>query len=85
MDFIDLIVSYQNMMNCETNKMNCEHCEKKLPKLYFTDIVMTKHVNEVGQQVVKGTKELYFCNYKCSHKYVEHYQVKKKINFMKTL
>ena len=71
------------MMNCETNKMNCEHCEKKLPKLYFTDNVRTKHVNEVGQQVIKGTKELYFCNYKCSNKYVEHYQVKKKINFMK--
>jgi len=63
--------------------MNCEHCEKKLSDVYFTDNVKTKHVNEVGQQVVKGTKELYFCNYKCSNKYVEHYQVKKKINFMK--
>ena len=71
------------MMNCETNKMNCEHCEKKLSDVYFTDNVRTKHVNEVGQQVIKGTKELYFCNYKCSNKYVEHYQVKKKINFMK--
>jgi len=70
-------------MNCETNKMNCEHCEKKLSDVYFTDNVRTKHVNEVGQQVIKGTKELYFCNYKCSNKYVEHYQVKKKINFMK--
>ena len=63
--------------------MNCEHCEKKLPELYVTDNVNTTHVNEVGQKVIKGTKELYFCNYKCSNKYVEHYQVKKKINFMK--
>ena len=63
--------------------MNCEHCQKKLPELYFTDNVNTTHVNEVGQNVIKNTKELYFCNYKCSHKYVEHYQVKKKINFIK--
>ena len=62
--------------------MNCEHCEKKLSDMYFTDNVKTKHVNEVGQQVIKETKELYFCNYKCSNKYVEHYQVKKKINLV---
>jgi hypothetical protein len=63
--------------------MNCQHCEKKLPELYFTDIVRTKHVNEVGQNVDTGTKEMYYCDYECSRKYLEHYLVKKKINFMK--
>ncbi len=40
--------------------MNCEHCEKKLPELYYTDYVSTCHVNEVGQKVDTGNKELYF-------------------------
>ncbi len=34
--------------------MNCEHCEKKLSDVYFTDNVKTKHVNEVGQQSLKN-------------------------------
>jgi len=53
MDFIDLIVSYQNMMNCE-------HCEKKLPESYFIQTVGVFQVNEVGQKVDAGNKELYF-------------------------
>ena len=63
--------------------MNCQHCEKKLPELYYTDNVNTTHVNEVGQNVETGTKEMYYCDYECSRKYLEHYRVKKKINFMK--
>jgi len=49
-------------MNCETNKMNCEHCQKKLSELYYTDYVSMCHVNEAGQKVDTGNKELYFCN-----------------------
>jgi hypothetical protein len=63
--------------------MNCQHCEKKLPELYFTDNVNTTHVNEVGQTVDTGKKEMYYCDYECSRKYLQHYLVKKKINFMK--
>ena len=63
--------------------MNCQHCEKKLPELYFTDKVNTTHVNEVGQKVDTGTKQMYYCDYECSRKYLQHYLVKKKINFMK--
>ena len=63
--------------------MNCEHCEKKLSETYCIGYVNTSHVNEVGQKVNTGNKELYFCNYVCSNKYVEHYLVKRKITFMK--
>jgi hypothetical protein len=63
--------------------MNCQHCEKKLPELYFTDNVNTTHVNEVGQTVNTGIKQMYYCDYKCSRKYLQHYLVKKKINVMK--
>ncbi len=41
--------------------MNCQHCEKKLSDVYYTDYVSTCHVNEVGQKVDTGNKELYFC------------------------
>ena len=67
------------MMNCEF----CEFCEKKLSDVYFTDYVRTKHVNEVGQNVDTGAKEMYYCDYECSRKYLQHYLVKQKINFMK--
>ena len=70
-------------MNCETNKMNCEYCEKKLPELYVTDNVNTTHVNEVGQKVIKGTKELYFCNYECSSRRHKHFLVKQKMSLIK--
>ncbi len=53
-------------MNCETNKMNCEYCEKKLPELYYTEYINMTKVNEVGQKVDTGKKELYFCNYECA-------------------
>jgi len=68
-------------MNCE--KMNCEHCEKKLPDNYSISTVGTSHVNDVGQKVNTGNKELYFCNTECSSKYVEYSLVKRKIIFMK--
>ena len=68
-------------MNCE--KMNCEHCEKKLPDNYSIATVGTSHVNEVGQKVDTGIKELYFCSSKCGNKFVEHTLVKRKIIFMK--
>ena len=64
-------------------KMNCYHCQKKLSDVYFTDYVRTKHVNEVGQNVDTGAKEMYYCDYECSRKYLQHYLVKQKINFMK--
>ena len=70
-------------MNCQTNKMNCEHCQKKLSDVYYTDYVSTCHVNEVGQKVDTGNKELYFCNYECSCRRAEHYAVKQKIIFIK--
>ncbi len=70
-------------MNCKTNKMNCEHCQKKLSDVYYTDYVSTCHVNEVGQKVDTGNKELYFCNYECSCRRAEHYEVKQKIIFIK--
>jgi len=76
MDFIDLIVSYQNMMNCE-------HCEKKLPESYFIQTVGVFQVNEVGQKVDAGNKELYFCNYECKVQRSKHYLVKQKIWFIK--
>ena len=68
-------------MNCE--KINCEHCEKKLPDNYSIATVGASHVNDVGQKVDTGIKELYFCNTKCANKYVEHSLVKRKIIFMK--
>ena len=43
---------------------------------------MTK-VNEVGQTVDTGTKELYFCNYKCACKRHEHFSVKEKMKIIK--
>jgi len=64
-------------------KMNCEHCEKKLPDNYSIATVGASHVNEVGQKVGTGIKELYFCNTECGNKYVEHSLVKSKIIFMK--
>jgi len=68
-------------MNCE--KMNCEHCEKKLSDMYVIYSVSTARFNEVGQKVDTGTKEMHYCDDECSRKYAEHYVVKKKINFMK--
>ncbi len=49
-------------MNCQTNKMNCEHCQKKLSDVYYTDYVSMCHVNEAGQNV---DKELYCESYLC--------------------
>ena len=63
--------------------MNCEHCEKKLSELYFTDNVYMTKVNEVGQTVDAGKKELYFCNYECACKRHEHYTVKEKMKIIK--
>jgi len=59
-------------------KMNCEFCEKKLSELYLTEYINMTKVNEVGQTVDTGTKELYFCNYKCACKRHEHFSVKGK-------
>ena len=70
-------------MNCETNKMNCEYCEKKLSELYYTEYINMGKVNECGQKVDTGKKELYFCNYECSCRRAEHYEVKQKIIFIK--
>ena len=39
--------------------MNCQHCQKNLSELYYTDYVSMCHVNEAGQKV---DTELYFCN-----------------------
>jgi len=64
-------------------KMNCEHCEKKLPELYLTEYINMTKVNEVGQTVDTGTKELYFCNYKCACKRHEHFSVKEKMKIIK--
>ena len=63
--------------------MNCEHCEKKLPELYCVQKVNICQVNEVGQTVDTGKKELYFCNYECSRGRSKHYLVKQKIMFIK--
>ena len=63
--------------------MNCEYCEKKLSETCCMGYVNTSHVNEVGQKVDTGNKELYFCNTECSSKYVEYSLVKRKIIFMK--
>ena len=63
--------------------MNCEHCEKKLSELYCVQKVNTCQVNECGQKVDTGNKELYFCNYACSMKRSKHYLVKQKIMFIK--
>ena len=63
--------------------MNCEHCEKKLPELYLTEYINMTKVNEVGQTVDTGTKELYFCNYKCACKRHEHFSVKEKMKIIK--
>jgi len=70
-------------MNCETNKMNCEHCEKKLSELYYTEFINMTKVNEVGQKVETGKKELYFCNYKCACTRHKHYIVKEKMKLIK--
>jgi hypothetical protein len=43
---------------------------------------MTK-VNEVGQKVETGKKELYFCNYDCACRRHEHYMVKEKMKIIK--
>ena len=45
-------------MNCQTNKMNCEHCQKKLSDVYYTDYVSMCHVDT-------GNKELYCESYLC--------------------
>ena len=65
------------------NKMNCEHCQKKLSELYYTEYINLTEVNEVGQKVDTGKKELYFCNYECSRGRSKHYLVKQKIMFIK--
>jgi len=70
-------------MNCETNMMNCEHCEKKLSELYYTEFINMTKVNEVGQKVETGKKELYFCNYKCACRRHKHYLVKEKMKLIK--
>ena len=70
-------------MNCETNKMNCEYCEKKLSELYYTEYINMTKVNEVGQKVDSGKKQLYFCNYECACKRHEHYTVKEKMKIIK--
>ena len=67
-------------MNCE---MNCEHCQKKLSESYFTDDVYMTKVNECGQTIDAGKKELYFCNYECKVQRSKHYLVKQKIWFIK--
>ena len=64
-------------------KMNCEHCEKKLSELYYTEYINMTKVNEVGQKVETGKKELYFCNYKCACRRHEHYIVKEKMKLIK--
>ena len=64
-------------------KMNCEHCEKKLSELYLTEYINMTKVNEVGQTVDTGTKELYFCNYECACKRHEHFSVKEKMKIIK--
>ena len=70
-------------MNCETNKMNCEHCEKKLSELYYTEFINMTKVNEVGQKVDTGKKELYFCNYECACTRHKHFLVKEKMKIIK--
>ena len=45
-------------MNCQTNKMNCEFCQKKLSDVYYTDYVSMCHVDT-------GNKELYCESYLC--------------------
>ena len=72
-----------NKMNCETNMMNCEHCEKKLSELYYTEYINMTKVNEVGQKVETGKKELYFCNYECACKRHQHFSVKEKMKIIK--
>jgi len=65
------------------NKMNCEHCQKKLSELYYTEYINLTEVNEVGQKVDTGKKELYFCNYECACRRHEHYMVKEKLKIIK--
>ena len=72
-----------NKMNCETNMMNCEHCQKKLSELYYTEYINMTKVNEVGQKVETGKKELYFCNYECACKRHKHFLVKEKMKIIK--
>ena len=64
-------------------KMNCEFCQKKLSESYFTDDVYMTKVNECGQTIDAGKKELYFCNYECACKRHEHYTVKEKMKLIK--
>jgi hypothetical protein len=51
--------------------------------MYCIGYLNTSRVNEVGQKVDTGNKELYYCNYVCSSKYVEHSLVKRKMIFIK--
>ena len=61
----------------------CEYCEKKLSELYYTEYINMTKVNEVGQKVETGKKELYFCNYKCACTRHKHYIVKEKMKLIK--
>jgi len=61
----------------------CEYCEKKLSELYYTEYINMTKVNEVGQKVDSGKKQLYFCNYECACKRHEHYTVKEKMKIIK--
>ncbi len=61
----------------------CEYCEKKLSELYYTEYINMTKVNEVGQKVDSGKKQLYFCNYECACKRHEHYTVKEKMKLIK--
>ena len=63
--------------------MNCEHCEKKLSDNYSIAYLNTSHINNVGQKVDRGIKELYYCSSKCGNKHVEHSLVKRKMIFIK--
>ena len=61
----------------------CEYCEKKLSESYYTEYINMTKVNEVGQKVDSGKKQLYFCNYECACKRHEHYTVKEKMKIIK--
>ena len=61
----------------------CEYCEKKLSESYYTEYINMTKVNEVGQKVDSGKKQLYFCNYECACKRHEHYTVKEKMKLIK--
>ena len=61
----------------------CEYCEKKLSELYYTEYINMTKVNEVGQKVDTGKKELYFCNYECACTRHKHFLVKEKMKIIK--